>query len=258
MDLEETQAGMRRKDGPDPGMDPAGEDFGDESSLQTPPDGSTDAAAQAESGATDAATSGTGEDLLASYRNLEARIAAMERQAEEYRTVLEKMGLDTRILRQKADVDGFLQQMRESFEKDPVSTVNKMVNRTAHELWEAVENRIGEAFNEHRAFKRLLEEFLRDPQNAGLRPYERQLEALIRDRGMNLPEAVKLLREVHGTAGKNSRLRSEAAREIRNRSAVETGGEVGEPVDDDRELERVLKKSKSLDDMFDGLRNLKL
>lgn len=258
MDLEETQARMRRKDGPDPGTDPAGEDFGTEGSPPGAPDGTADATSQPESEMTEDASSATGEEILTSYRNLEARIAAMERQAEEYRAVLEKMGLDTRILRQKADVDGFLQQMRESFEKDPVGTVNKMVNRTAHELWEAVENRIRGAFNEHRAFKRLLEEFLGDPQNAGLRPYERQLEVLLRDRGMNLPDAVKLLREVHGTAGKNSRLRSQAAREIRNRSVVETGGEVGEPIDDDRELERVLKRSKSLDDMFDGLRKLKL
>lgn len=258
MNLEEVQTGKKRRDELDPEMAPAGESFGDEESMPIPLEESAGEAGQSPADAPDAAASGAGEDLLASYRNLEARIGAMERQAEEYRAVLEKMGLDTRMLRQKADVDGFLLQMRESFDKDPVATVNKMVNRTAHELWEAMENRISDAINEHRAFKRLLEDFLNDPQNAGLRPYERELEALIRDRGMYLPEAAKLLREVHGKAGRNSRLRSEAAREIRNRSAVETGGEVGEPIDDDKELDRVLKKSKSLDEMFDGLRKLKL
>lgn len=258
MDLEEVQARMRRKDDPDVEMGAGGDDFNDDGSPETRFDQGGGETGQPASGMPDATVAGSGEDLLASYRNLESRIAAMERQAEEYRAVLEKMGLDTRILRQKADVDGFLQQMREAFDKDPVGTVNKMVNRTARELWEAVESRISEAFNEHRAFKGLLDDFLSDPQNAGLRPYARQLEALIRDRGMYLPEAAKILREVHGTAGRNSRLRSEAAREIRNRSAVETGGEVGEPIDYDRELERVLKKSKSLDEMFDGLRKLKL
>ncbi len=45
---------------------------------------------------------------------------------------------------------------------------------------------------------------------------------------------------------------------MRNRAAVESEGEIGEPQDADRKLNQVIKKAKNLDEMFAGLRKLKL
>ncbi len=39
---------------------------------------------------------------------------------------------------------------------------------------------------------------------------------------------------------------------------VENAGEVGEPTDKDHEFDRILKKSKTLDEMFDGLSKIRL
>ena len=45
---------------------------------------------------------------------------------------------------------------------------------------------------------------------------------------------------------------------MRNRAAVESGGEINEPVDKDKEFYRLMKKAKTLDEMFAALRKTKL
>jgi hypothetical protein len=196
-----------------------------------------------------------GDDVV---QALEGRIAELERQAATYRQVLDEMGLHAQLLTRKSDDDTFLRAMRERFDKDPVDAINTMIRKSEAEIWQAVEKRIERAFRDHRHFKLLLQEFLDDPKNAGLKPHGRLIEHLIRDKGVR-PDAIgELIRQVEATSGARSRLRAAAAKEIRNRAAVETGGEMGEPVDKDKELDRVIKQAKTLDELFAGLRSVKI
>jgi hypothetical protein len=197
-------------------------------------------------------------DVLRTQQVLESRIEELERQAGAYRQVLEEMGLHAQLLTRKADDDAFLQSMRQRFEKDPVDAVNTMIRKSEGEIWQAVEKRIDRSFRDHRQFKMLLHEFLDDPKNTGLKPHARLIEHLIRDKGVRPDALGDLIRQVEASSGARSRLRAAAAQEIRNRAAVETGGEMGEPVDRDKDLDRVIKQAKTLDELFAGLRSIKI
>ena len=194
------------------------------------------------------------EELLRAYRATESRLVEKEREAEEYRSILEQMGAGTRRLQVQADEETFIKEARESYQKDPVAAFMMMLTKARNEFRDTVEERIGQVFQEEHEFKRLLADFLNDPANSSLKPYEEQMELLMKDKGFHAQEAADLLRKIDGKRELAGRMRSAAAREIRNRSAVETGGEVGEPVDKDKEFYRIMKKAKTLEDMFDGLR----
>jgi hypothetical protein len=202
--------------------------------------------------------SGSQADMLQTQQALESRIAELERQAAAYRQILDQMGLHAQLLTRKSDDDAFLQSMRERYDKDPVDAVNAMIKKSEGEIWQAVERHIERAFRDHRQFKMLLQDFLDDPKNAGLKPHGRLIEHLIRDKGVRPDALGELIRQVEATSGARSRLRTAAAKEIRNRAAVETGGDMGEPVDKDKELDRVIKQAKTLDELFAGLRSIKI
>lgn len=189
---------------------------------------------------------------------LERRIAELEQQAAAYRQILDKMGLHAELLTRKADDDVFTQSVRQQYEKDPVAAINTMINKAQAEVWQAVEKHIERAFRDRRQFKMVLQEFLADPKNAGLKTHERFIEHLLLDKGVHPRDLGDLIRQVEATSGARSRLRAAAAKEVRNRAAVETGGEMGEPVDKDKEVDRLIKQSKTLDELFAGLRSLKI
>lgn len=197
-------------------------------------------------------------EIPAAYKRLEQQLAEKAGELDEYRRLLIQMGADTRHLRRQSEEESFLREIREQYVKDPVAATGMMLKKGQQELWEAMEDRIASRLDEHREFKRLLDGFLNEPANSGLRPYEQELEFLIRERGFYPKEAAALLRNIEGKREHSSRLKSAAAREVRNRSAVESDGEVGEPLDKDKEFYRVMKKARTLDDMFAGLRRLKL
>jgi hypothetical protein len=198
------------------------------------------------------------EQLMGGFRGLEQRLGQMEQLVARYGDALDILGRNSRMLMNKADTDGFLGEVRDSYQKDPLAAVHRMVNRSQQEIWEAVERRVADAFQDHREAKRLLEAFLLRPENAVLRPYKRQLDSLVRDRGMHLGEAAELMRKVLSDADHKAAVRSVAAKEVRNRAAVESEGDSGATLDQEKELDRVIKKSRNLQEMFDGLQKMKL
>jgi len=198
------------------------------------------------------------EELLAAYQKAERQLADKVRETEDYRQLLMKMGSDTLHLRRQAEEESFLKEIREMYPRDPISATQMMLQKSRQDLWEEMEDRIAHSLTEHREFNRLMDEFLSRPDNSGLKPFREELELLVRDKGLHVKEASDLLRRIDEKRDRAGRMRSAAAREIRNRSAVETGGEMGEPVDKDKEFYRVMKKAKNLDEMFAGLRRLKV
>lgn len=199
-------------------------------------------------------TSDGRDDLQQAYETAERQLAEKTQEAEQYRTMLEELGADARSVRRMADEEEFLKHVRKSYDHDPVDAFRMMVTRAQKELWDAVEERIHEAFREESDFKKRFADFLNDPSNTALKPYEQEMEFLIRTKGLTSDESATLVRTIADKRDLASGLRSAAAREIRSRSAVETGGEIGEPVDKDKEFFKIVKKAKTLDDMFESLR----
>jgi hypothetical protein len=198
------------------------------------------------------------ESLLNSYKLLEQKIAQLEQEAASYRRMFEEVGLSNRGLQRRADEENFMRLMRESFQKDPIETIARMLKRSEEELWQAMEHRIGQVVSEDRSFQQEFARFLDEPKHAFLKPYSQHVEHLIRERGMSPDQVVELFRGIEAKQQGDRQLRSAAAREIRNRSAVESGGDAGEPVDDVKEFDRLIKKAKNLDDMFKILRKVKI
>jgi len=197
------------------------------------------------------------EELFAAYQKAERQLADKVREVEDYRQLLTQMGSDAQHLRMQMEEESFLKEIRDMYQRDPVAATQMMMLKSRQDLREEMEGRIADSLDEHREFNRLMDEFLSRPENSGLKPFRQELEYLIKDKGLHVKEASELLRRIDEKRDRTSRMRSGAAREIRNRSAVETGGEMGEPVDKDKEFYRVMNKAKNLDEMFAGLRKLK-
>jgi hypothetical protein len=198
------------------------------------------------------------EELLQAHNNLKALLQEKTLEADAYRKQLEGTGNQGRLLAQHANDEAFMRQVRDYYDKDPFSATEAMIHKSQEDLMNLMEMRIAQAVNQERIMGRVLDDFLGDPANARLRPYARELEFLIRDKGLNSDEAVGLLHSMETKRETAARKRSAAANEVRNRSAVESEGEVGAPQDMDRKLNQVIQKSKNLDEMFAGLRKLKL
>ena len=136
------------------------------------------------------------EELMEAYKTAESRMAEKTREAEEYRRMLDQMGRDAGLVIHHAQEEAFIKEIRESFQKDPVAATAMMIKKFQEGSREDVEARIAEAVRDQGDFKRLFEEFLNDPANSRLRPYEQELEFLIRGKGFFPDEAAELLRSV--------------------------------------------------------------
>jgi hypothetical protein len=197
------------------------------------------------------------EELMQAYKTAESRMLEKAREAEEYRNMLDQMGRDAGLVVRQAQEEAFIKEMRESFQKDPVAATAMMIKKFQEGSREDVEARVADAVRDQGDFRRLFDEFLNDPANSRLRPYEQELEYLIRGKGFFPDEAANLLRSVENKRELTTKRRSAAAKEVRNRAAVESGGEINEPVDKDKEFYRLMKKAKTLDEMFAALRKTK-
>jgi len=197
------------------------------------------------------------EELMQAYKTAESQMMEKAREAEEYRSMLDQMGRYVGLVLRQAQEEAFIHDMRESFQKDPVAATAMMIKKFQEGSQEDVEARIAEAVQDRLDFRRLFEEFLNDPANSRLRPYEQELEYLIRSKGFFPDEAAELLRSVESKLEIKTKRRSAAAKEVRNQAAVESGGEINESVDKDKEFYRLMKKAKTLDEMFAALRKTK-
>lgn len=180
------------------------------------------------------------------------------REAELYRRMLEQTHSSRQAETQRADDESFINEIRAAYHNDPVAATAAMIQRAQEDFLRSVDDRIVQTLEGDRDFKQLLDHFLSDAANSGLRPYEDELAFLIRDKGLHATEAAELLRKVENKNSRSSNRRTAAAKEIRNRSMVESEGEIGEPLDDEKEFERTMKKAKNLDEMFANLRKLKV
>ena len=200
---------------------------------------------------------GSEQELFEAYKLTNQRAAEKAGEAANYKRMLDQLGHDTRRLLRQADEDAFIKDMRQSFEKDPVAAISNMIGKAQQETLSAIDARMSRSVNEQQEFGRLMDQFLDHPSNSGLRSYRNELEFLIRERRLFPDEAADLIRSVHTKRNTSARRRSDAADDIRTRSSVESGGDNSQTMDRDQQLYKIMKKAKTLDEMFAGLRKMK-
>jgi hypothetical protein len=202
------------------------------------------------------------EEQTPSAEDLLMILAAKSDEADELREQLEQMGVETgRILKATQD-EAVMRNAQATYQHDPMAATFMLVEHAKKEILEtvldAVESRIDEVMANERNFERFLGEFLRAPGNEYLQPYEHEIEYLVLEKGMAPHEAAEMIRTIESRGMANSQRRAAAAQQIRDASMVESGGDVSSTMGPDADLDRVLKKAKTVDEMFQGLNKLRV
>jgi hypothetical protein len=198
------------------------------------------------------------EELVQAYQTLENMVQEKARETEDLRQLLGHLEHQATAAMKGHQENAFLNHIRGVYDQDPVSATEMMIRKFQEDALNDFDSRMHQRLQQEQDHRRFMNDFLNHPSNAGLKPHENELESLIRDHGVPPHSAAEIIRNVESRKDRSSTRRSDAARAVRNRSMVESPGEVGEPVNKDQEFDRVLQKAKTLDEMFAGLRKLKL
>ncbi|MBI5569323.1 MAG: hypothetical protein HY914_05195 [Desulfomonile tiedjei] len=197
------------------------------------------------------------EELFAAYQMTQQLLQQKELETRDLQEALQSLGHRAGRVLRGAEEHSFVSGIRSDFAQDPVAATAMMIKKFQEDALNEFDTRIEQRLQDERNFGRFIRDFLRTPDNAGLGAYEHELEFLIRDAGMPPDDAAALIRSIQKKQETTADRRSAAAKAVRNRSMVESTGEVGEPVDKDKEFDRVLDRAKTLEDMFAGLRKFK-
>jgi|GEM_PF-719117 len=185
---------------------------------------------------------------------MESRLTDQQRELDEYRRLFQDLRSDAEQRLRQADEEAFLNDVRESYQKDPVAAFRMMLDKTQHEMWLAVRDQVKSELRREADLGNMLRQILDDPQNSIVKPYREEMERLVSQHGFEPQEAAVFLRTLAKKAQTASRNKASAVQRIRARSSVESGGEPSQAADPDRQFYRIIKKAKTLDDMFEGLR----
>jgi hypothetical protein len=151
-----------------------------------------------------------------------------------------------------------MNDLQEAYKKDPASATAMLFRRARQEAMSDLESRMHKVLDDQVKVNRMMNEFFDLPNHSDLKEFRREVEDLVLEMGASPSQAAELVRRIGVKANSASGRRSAAARQIRNRSAVETGGASDERSSGEKEFNRVLKKSKTLSEMFEGLSKLRL
>lgn len=198
------------------------------------------------------------EDLRQSFITLEQLVHQKARQVDQLIEALDEARANVDVHVRDNEEQDFLNQVRHVYNEDPVTATALMIKRFQEDALNDYDSRMQQQLHHHRTSSRLTEDLLGNPAHGDLRPHRTELEFLIRDQGLDPETAAAIVRNIAGKSSSASARREAAARAVRNRSMVENAGEVGEPGKKDAEFDRILKKSKTLDEMFHRLSKIKL
>jgi hypothetical protein len=198
------------------------------------------------------------EELLQAYRSLEALVQEKTQEAQDLGQLLQHFGDHAAAAMRGHEDHAFLNHVRDSYDQDPVGATAMMIRKYQEDALNHLDSRMQERLQHDQNLRRFMNDFLNDSSNAGLKPHRNELEILIGEHGVPPHAAAEVIRKVEDRRGQVSRMRSDAATAVRNRAMVENAGEVGEPMDKDKEFDKILKKAKTLDEMFSSLRKLNI
>jgi hypothetical protein len=157
-----------------------------------------------------------------------------------------------------AQEDVFLSEFKDAYEKDPVQAIAAAIDKGKRQSLEDSQVFAHKLLGHHRIIRTAIDEMLSHPKAVHLKPHRSQIEFLVMEKGLDPVEAVATVASTDEVRSRQTSRRSVAAKEIRNRSDVETGGEAIPEKSADRDLDRALRNAKTLDEMFANLRKLKV
>ncbi len=185
-------------------------------------------------------------------------ISRQSHEIELLRGMLDDLLAKNQTLAQNSDDESFMRDVRAMYHQDPLGATDAMLKRFQDNVFQEMERRLHDAVNHNRHIEDSMSSLADDPNYSGLKPFREELEHLVRARGLNPREAADLINQVRRKNENAAKKISSMAKEVRNRSMVESEGEVGEPLNMEREFNNVVKKSKNLNQMFAGFRKMGL
>jgi hypothetical protein len=152
--------------------------------------------------------------------------------------------------------EDFWEELGRAYEQDPLLTTHMMIIQAGEDLLDDIEKRLDEVLGAGRLGEELAD-ILNQPENAALKNYRKHLEFLTIEKGMDPGDALEFLKTVISDQAPDKR--AKAAKNVRKQSSMEVGhGRRAGAGPADNDFEKVLKKSKTLNEMFDGLRKIPL
>ncbi len=223
---------------------PASDDQSDETQAQTPLEDPTGTSAHELSDNSDIVSqpesSGVG-DTDPEHNNLKALFEGLEAR---------KLELD-----QMVEDDFFMRNVRALYQHDPLAATELMMRKFRDETMERIESGIVERIHRLNQTESDLERLILNHDAVAMAPFKSELKTLL-NRGFTPNEAANLIQSLTDSHLKSKTRTQSAAKRVRRQSVMEMGSEPTDQRDRDQAFNLMLKNSRSLEDIFDGLRKL--
>lgn len=194
--------------------------------------------------------------ILNSIKSFQEELTVNRKEMENHRELLELLGADTWTKKRQADEQAFLQDMRETFEKDPAKATSTIIMKAQEQLWQAFENRLNEEARQKAAFDRLMNQLSTTPEKASISNFRDEMEFLIRNKGMEPSESIGLIEKIASKFSDINDRKRAVIKKMRSESQLESSQNSNSRNDPDREFTRLMSQARNLDEMFANLRKI--
>lgn len=191
--------------------------------------------------------------IVDSIKGFQEELARNRKEIESQRALLELLGADTWSKRLAADEQAFLDNVRETFARDPAEATSILIAKAQEKLWQAFEKRLNEETRQKTELERFMGQIVSNPDKAPMNDFRDEIEFLVRERGMAPEESVGLIEKISAKLNRNNDRKKAAIRKMRSESQFESAGHASNAADPDREFTRLMSQAKSLDEMFANL-----
>ncbi len=194
--------------------------------------------------------------IMDSMKGFKDELAKNRKEMETQRELLELLGADTWSKRSAADEQAFLDNVRETFAKDPAQAASILIKKAQEQMWRAFEKRLNEENRQKSELEGFMNRISSNPDKASMHDFREEIEFLVRDRGMAPEESLGLIEKISAKLDRGNDRKKAAIRKMRAESQFESSQRTSNSADPDREFTRLMSQAKSLDDMFASLRKV--
>ena len=191
--------------------------------------------------------------VMDSIRGFQEELARNRKEIESQRELLELLGEDTWSKRVAADEQAFLDNVRETFAKDPAQATSILIAKAQEKLWNAFEKRLNEETRQKTELERFMGQITSNPDKAPMNDFRDEIEFLVRERGLAPEESVGLIEKITAKLSRSNDRKRAAIRKMRSESQFESAGHASNTADADREFTRLMSQARSLEEMFANL-----
>lgn len=194
--------------------------------------------------------------VLDSIRNFQDELSRNRQEIENHRELLELLGADTWTKKRQADEDAFLNDMRETFEKDPAKAASMMIRKAQDQLWQAFESRLNEEAMQKTTLDRLMDRVSQNPETSSINNFRDEIEFLVRNKNMDPTESIELVGKMASKFKSMNDRKQAAINRMRSESQFESSQNSSRN-DPDQEFSRLMSQARNLDEMFSNLRKIR-